>query len=81
MSPPADVNAAVFHAFGLLVAHALHVMALHSEKRGHTVKTGPVIANSLKATVFWAGLQVNVLAHTLLSSQIVVKGALTQNLQ
>ena len=57
--PPADVNAAIIHAFGLLVAHAIHAMALHAEKRGHSLKTGPGIAHSLKATVFWAGVQVN----------------------
>lgn len=54
----ADVNAAIFHAFGLLVAHAMQVMALHSERRAHSVKAGPLLGTSLKATVFWAALQV-----------------------
>jgi len=49
------VNAAVVHAFGLLVAHAVHVVSMHSEDRVH----------SLKATMMWATLQTVCMAVSL----------------
>ena len=58
----ADVNAAVVHALGLLIAHAAHMIGLNTDHRpnaGHS-SFGTALQTSvhLKTHVFWAIMQV-----------------------
>lgn len=61
----ADVNAAVLHAMGLLLAHAAHMFGSHSDQRKHPLRSGPdgIILHATftphaKTGVFWATMQV-----------------------
>lgn len=60
----ADVNAAVFHALGLLGAHAVYVFAMAIDDKPHAIRTGPTgtvmtgSLSSLRYTILWAAIQV-----------------------
>ena len=60
----ADVNAAVGHALGLFVAHAVHGLRLSAAHMQHTLRTGPGVTAVLGAAgsagdvaMLWAILQ------------------------
>lgn len=63
----ADVNAAVLHAMGLLLAFAAHIFGSHSDHRKHPLRSGPdgIILHATstphaKTGVFWATMQVTI---------------------
>eukprot|EP00884_Botryococcus_braunii_P016789 jgi/Botrbrau1/3794/Bobra.0183s0027.1 len=58
------VNAAVLHALGLLGAHALYLLRMHSEQRSHTVRTG-LSGTAGSHQFLWAALQTVCTAVTL----------------
>lgn len=64
-----DVNAAIWQALGLFVAHAIHVVRMHAEKRTHSLKAGPGATLNMRATMVWAVLQVTPL--TMLSIRVL----------
>ncbi|KAK9804819.1 hypothetical protein WJX72_007243 [[Myrmecia] bisecta] len=69
------VNAAIIHALGLLAAHAVYSLRMHTEHREHMIRTGPkataigaldnASTGTLRARMIWAGLQTICTAITL----------------
>ena len=53
----ADASAAVTHAMGLLVAHALHAVHLRASHRSLVLRSGPLVAGP-RVSITWALLQV-----------------------
>lgn len=69
---PADVNAAVMHAMGLLIAHAAHMLGAHSDHHRRPLRSGPdgiimhatSTAHAAKSGVFLATMQARKLLYT-----------------
>lgn len=55
----ADVSAAVAHALGLLVAHAIYSLNMRATHRGGSLRSGP-LATGTRNPLVWALLQASI---------------------